>query len=243
MYADSYQIKISDDDNSVFIYSGTCNPSFYMPLGDTERGIKKVIEFCNQNNIKPVFSKIAKKYTELFRYMGFKVEEDRNSFDYIFRNTDLTLFKGKEYRKQRNNLSNLLRSCTPEYITDLKGHMDECRSFAASHYLSEEILKPTMRIMDIFEYADCKGGIVKCNDSIESFCIYEKVSPDTVISHVELTNNALRGVHAFMIKEMSGNIDEEFINKEDDMGIPGLRRFKVSYNPCSMIEKYKASML
>lgn len=243
MYSENYKYKIADDDNSVFIYSGTCNPSFYMPLGDTERGIEKVMDYCRQNNIKPVFSKITKKYTELFRCLGFKVEEDRNSFDYIFRNSCLAAYKGKQYRKQRNNLSSLLRSCTPEYSTDLKSHIDECRAFAMFHYGSDEILKPTMRIMDILEYTGCDGGIVTCDGSIESFCIYEKISADTVISHVELTNNAIRGVHAFMIKEMSGKINEEYINKEDDIGIPGLRRFKMSYNPCSMIEKYTASIV
>lgn len=240
MYSDNYNYRISDDDNSVIIYSETDNPSFYMPLGDTEKGIKKVMEYCRQNNIEPVFSKITRRYTELFKYLGFKVEEDRNSFDYIFRNNELANYKGKQYRKQRNNLSSLLRSCTPEYSTDIKSRINECRAFAASHYTSEEILKPTMKIMDIFDFVGCHGGIVTCDGIIESFCIYEKVSPDTVISHVELTDNAIRGVHAFMIKEMSGNIKEEYINKEDDIGIPGLRRFKMSYNPCSMIEKYTA---
>lgn len=240
MYSDSYKLNISDDDNSLIIYSGAPAPSFYMPLGDTERGIKKVVEYCRQNNIKPVFSKITKSYTELFSSLGFKIKEDRNSFDYIFRNSDLVAYKGKQYRKQRNNLSSLLRECTPEYSTDLSGYLGECRKFAISHYSNDEIIKPTMKIMDILDLSNCKGGIVTCDGSIEAFCIYEKVSPDTVISHVELTNNEIRGVHAFMIKEMSGRIEEEYINKEDDLGAPGLRRFKLSYNPSSMIEKYTA---
>jgi hypothetical protein len=66
------------------------------------------------------------------------------------------------------------------------------------------------------------------------------VSDNTVISHIELTNNEHRGTHAFLIKEMSGRINEEYVNKEDDMGLSGLRRFKETYNPCTMIKKYIA---
>ena len=55
-----------------------------------------------------------------------------------------------------------------------------------------------------------------------------------------LTDNSHRGIHAYMISEMSKRISEEYINKEDDVGLSGLRRFKETYNPCSMLKKYIA---
>ena len=60
------------------------------------------------------------------------------------------------------------------------------------------------------------------------------------MSHVELNDNSHRGIHAYMISEMSKSIDEKYINKEDDMGLVGLRRFKESYHPSCMLKKYKA---
>ena len=77
---------------------------------------------------------------------------------------------------------------------------------------------------------------------MQGFCIYENVSPDTILSHIELTNNEYRGAHAYMINEMSKRLDVEYINKEDDVGLQGLRRFKESFNPCSMFKKHTACL-
>jgi hypothetical protein len=241
MYKETYNHKIYSDDRSILILSGSNTPCFYTPLGDTEYGIKKVQEYCLQEGIKPVFTKVTEEGCEVFNSMGYKVAEDRDSFDYIYLNCSLENYKGKEYRNQRNNTYNFLKTSSPQYIDDIYNHLDECRSFTIEHYKNTDILKPTLTMLDNLEHFQCGGGIVRNNGKIEAFCIYEKVSEDTVVSHVELTNNVYRGAHAYMIKEMSSRIEEKYINKEDDMGLPGLRRFKTTYNPSHLIKKYSAS--
>ena len=85
-----------------------------------------------------------------------------------------------------------------------------------------------------------KGGVVLNNGEISAFCLYEKISEDMVVSHVELTDNSHRGIHAYLINELAKKTGEKYINKEDDMGLPGLRRFKESFNPDHMLKKYRA---
>lgn len=240
MYKETYNHKICIDDKSIVIMSGKEKPCFYMPLGDTEHGIKKVQEYCLKEGIEPVFTKIVEDNMEIFRSLDYELEEDRDSFDYIYLNTKLENYKGKEFRNQRNNTYNFLKTSNPEYIDNIYDHIDECRDFTFLHFKDSEILKPTLAMLDNLEHFDCEGGIVRNDGNIEAFCIYEKVSDDTVVSHVELTNNSIRGAHAYMIKEMSSRIEEPYINKEDDMGLPGLRRFKSTYNPSHLIKKYKA---
>lgn len=241
MYGDSYNIKIYHDDRALIIYSGGVKPSFYMPLGDIMYGIGLVTEYCSMNNIKPIFSKITAKYTGLFEERNYRTEEDRNSFDYIFKNSDLANYRGKRYRNQRNNLANFLKVCSPVYSNDIENHIDECMDFMLSHFDGRtEIINPTTKILGNLKNLGCSGGLLYCGSKLKAFCIYEKVSPDSVVSHVELSDNNYRGTHASLIREMSQRIPEDYINKEDDMGLPGLRRFKMSYNPCDMIKKYIA---
>lgn len=243
MFADAYKIKIYHDDNSIIIRSGSCHPIFYMPLGDTSSGIRTALNYCRTKKIKPVFAKIPEEYIHFFSDYNLKIAEDRNSFDYIFRKSDLVEYEGSKYRNQRNNMSNYLKTNTPYYSSDIKPHIDECRDFTLKFYgKKKDVLNPTNRILDRFDEFGLMGGIVWDNDTIQAFCVYEKVSDNFVLSHVELTNNSHRGVHAYMINEMSKMIDTEFINKEDDMGLAGLRRFKESYNPCNLLKKYTASM-
>lgn len=238
MYSSSYKLTIWDDDKTVVIRSGHRKPVFYMPLGDLEHGVKIILEYCSKKNIKPVFSKIPESHVDLFREFKFDLYEDRNSFDYIYRTSDLVKLEGKEYRKQRNNLFSYLRTYTPLFTTDIGDHIEECRKFTLDNFNRADIVNPTLRILEAFNNFDFQGGIVWNGSEMQAFCIYEKVDDSTSLAHVELTNNEHRGVHAYMITEISKVIDQEYINKEDDVGLAGLRRFKETFNPCHMLKKY-----
>lgn len=242
MFCEIYKLKIAESDNSIIIRSGNNKPVFYMPLGDTERGIAAILEYCKAKKIKPVIAKIPYTHLEYFNPAMFKIKEDRNSFDYIFRNRDLAGYEGKEFRKQRNNLSSFIKVYTPYYTEDIYNHVDECKAFTLSHFSKVDIYNPTLRLLGSMEKFDCRGGIVWNGDTMLGFCIYQKLTDDTVLSHVELCDTSHRGIHVYMINEMSKRIPEEYVNKEDDVGLAGLRRFKESYNPWDMLKKYSATM-
>lgn len=240
MYQNSYNLKISETDGAIIICSYMSEPIFYMPLGDTEQGIKSVLEYCKENNINPLFAKITGDYLDIFNAFNFKIEEDRDSFDYVFKNSDFMEYKGKEFRKQRNNLFSYLKEFTPEFDTNMKAYIEKCKEFTLNYHNSSSKLGPTFKMLDNIDLFGLKGGVVLDNDEISAFCLYEKLSDDMIVSHVELTDNSHRGVHAYLINELAKNINEKYINKEDDMGIQGLRRFKETYNPDHMLKKYKA---
>lgn len=235
-----YEIMIHEDDRAVILCSNPEKSAFYMPLGDTEHGINKICRHYQKINKKPIFRKIPESHIDLFKDFKFKIKEDRNSYDYIYRNSDFIQYSGKDFSKQRNNLSNYMKMHNPLYSDNIEKYIGECRKFLIKHFTQEEIVIPTLRILDNFEFFNYQGGVVINEDRMQAFCIYENASDDTVVSHVELTDNSHRGIHTYMINQMSRFMDREFINKEDDVGQPGLRRFKESYNPCCMIKKYMA---
>ncbi len=240
MYQDSYRLKISENDGTIIIRSDIDDTNFFMPLGDTEQGIKLVLKYCKENNIKPIFTKIPEDFLSIFHDFNFHIEEDRDSFDYVFKNTDFIEYKGKKFRNQRNNLFSYLKAYEPKFDPDIKAYIDKCKEFTQIYHNSPNKLEPTFKMLDNIELLNLKGGVVINAGEISAFCLYEELSDDMLLSHVELTDNCHRGVHAYLINELAKNIGEKNINKEDDMGIPGLRRFKESYNPHYMLKKYKA---
>mgnify|MGYP002682046972 FL=1 len=243
MYNNLYKLKIAESNGAVIIRSDMAPACFYMPLGDTGQGIEAVLKYCGKMGTTPVFSKIPQEYTGAFKDFGFILEEDRDSFDYIFRKSDFIGYEGKKFRNQRNNYSSYLRALLPEFDERIELYIDKCKAFTLKYHNTEDKLEPTYKMLDSIAQFNLKGGVVLENDEVAAFCLYEKVSGDTVQSHVELTNNTHRGVHAYLISELAKRMDEEYINKEDDMGLPGLRRFKEKYNPCTMLKKYKAIMV
>jgi hypothetical protein len=242
MYNELYKLKMAERDGAVIIRSDMDTACFYIPLGNIRQGIEAVLEYCGISGISPVFSKIPKDYTGVFRDYGFIVEEDRDSFDYIFRNSDFIKYEGKKFRNQRNNMSSYIRTFLPEFDERVEMYVDECKAFTLRYHNTEEKLEPTYKMLDCIADFNLKGGVVLENNEVAAFCLYEKVSDYMVQSHVELTNNNHRGVHAYLINELAKRMDAVYINKEDDMGLPGLRRFKEKYNPCDMLKKYKAIM-
>ena len=240
MYSELYGLKMYHDDKTIIIRSTAGRPSFYMPLGDTEYGIKLVLQYCRKHRLKPNFTKIPGSQVEIFRAMNYKIKEDRNAFDYIYSNPDLAAYAGPDFRKQRNNVSNYLRTNTPFYSSSIADNIEKCKEFTLRHYAETDVVQPTLKILDCIDEFNLKGGIVWNGSDMQAFHIYEKITDKMVLSHVELTDNSYRGVHAYMINEMSKNMEVEFINKEDDMGMAGLRRFKQNYNPCTLLVKYSA---
>lgn len=242
MYSELYKLKMYHDDKTIVICSSDGMPSFYMPLGETEYGIKLILEYCRKHQLKPHFTKIPGSHVEIFKAMNYKIEEDRNAFDYIYLSSDLAAYEGSNFRKQRNNVSNYLKTNTPVYTSDIAHNIEKCRDFTLKHYAGTDVVQPTLKLLDCIDEFNLKGGIVWNGSDMQAYCIYEKITDNVALSHVELTDNSHRGVHAYMINEMSKNMGAEFINKEDDMGLAGLRRFKENYNPCTLLAKYSAYM-
>lgn len=240
MYKELYRLKIAEEEETLIIRSDMDDVYFYMPLGDIGQGISSVLEYCRQNGMKPAFSKIPQACTEVFLKHEFRIEEDRDSYDYIFKNSDFIEYRGKDFRNQRNNLYSYLKSFTPKFDERVGLYIDKCKTFTLKYHNTPDKLEPTYKMLDKINEFNLKGGVVLDGDEVAAFCLYEKVSDDMVQSHVELTNNSHRGVHAYLVNELAKRMEEDYINKEDDMGLPGLRRFKEKYNPCIMLKKYKA---
>jgi len=84
------------------------------------------------------------------------------------------------------------------------------------------------------------GLAIKINGNIEAISVFEPMNPDTVVVHYEKGSPYFDGIYKAINKETACLIQDKFkfINREQDMGIPGLRKAKMSYRPNHMIKVF-----
>ena len=89
-----------------------------------------------------------------------------------------------------------------------------------------------------------KGGIIRIDDKIAAFSLGEQINSNSVVIHIEKANTFYDGIYQAINQQFLYNDwnDMEFVNREEDLGIAGLRHAKMTYNPIRFVEKFEATM-
>lgn len=84
------------------------------------------------------------------------------------------------------------------------------------------------------------GGAILVNDRVQAFSLGEPLNRRTVVIHIEKATPELPGAFQVITREFLRQewSDWELVNREQDVGEPGLRRAKESYHPVAMVEKF-----
>ncbi len=182
---------------------------------------------------------------------SISVEPVRNQYDYIYRRTDLATLHGRHLDAKRNHIHRFrgeypdfeYRPLTPEYF-------DECRQLTEIWQVEKkqnvndngndnkiEIIDAEHRVMEtIFSNWDALGmigGSIFVDSRMVAFTYGSAVTTDTFDVCVEKADRHMEGAFAIINQQFVEHLPEQYIylNREEDMGIPGLRRAKMSYHP------------
>ena len=181
----------------------------------------------------------------LHKYSGtakLRFQEDRDNFDYLYKTSDFANYPGAKFADKRNRLKKFLRNNPAAEVILYKPELKEMflnfakQMFAAMKVgvISEEALRLGLD-QNLYQ-----GFMVKIGRVEAGLLIYSELNSQTVVSHFELSNENYDGIAQFMNnylgKILSGKY--KFINREQDMGLPGLRRSKLSYNPYRLVKKH-----
>lgn len=192
--------------------------------------------------------------SELAGASGFEVEPVRDHFDYVYNTRDLIELAGKGYRAKRNHLNYLLRTLKPAYAAMNESHIAECLVLAENWCETrtcEEDLSlegegdATREALNHFRDLNLDGAVITVNGRVEAFTLGELLNPTTAVVHIEKANTEIRGLYALINQQFCEQRwkDVAFVNREQDLGEPGLRRAKLSYNPDHMVEKYRVKLV
>lgn len=217
---------------------------FLQPVGENK--LQETVEVCL--SFAPRLSRIPESFAA--RYCsGLKGELDRNNFDYIYLAEDLIYLRGKKYDGKRNRIRKFERSRNYQYLRLSQDHLDGCRQlfekWLEAKSSSDRAFLSVWRHVILealvhFKVLGLTGGVIEIDGRIAAFSIGEKLTSDTVVIHIEIVDFDYEGLPQLINREFIRNewADYRFVNREQDMGIPGLRRAKTSYYPHHMVKKY-----
>lgn len=217
-----------------------------------------VIEYFEKVNKKIYLRGITKEVKEILEkdYPNkFDYIEERDLFDYVYDAESLRTLAGRKNVKKRNHINSFLKEYEGRYEYKLleKEHFDECLELIKewtsnkedNDNLDEGIDDELLGIKKLFANYDLvkdtlKIGGIFIDNKLEAFTMGELLNPNMALVHIEKANPNIRGLYPyinqhFLINEFN---DVDFVNREEDLGIPGLRKAKLSYHPCRFVEKY-----
>jgi uncharacterized protein len=182
---------------------------------------------------------------------SFSVAEDRAVSNYVYKASDLAQLPGRKYSKKRNLLAQasglyewsakiLTPERAPACFAILRSIAEEERPVIEG-MLARELAALECTLNHFHEFEQ-QGLIIYVNDRPVAFSIYEPISPTTVAIHFERALRSYKGLYQVINLESAKAIEArgfDFINREEDLGDPGLRDAKLSYHPAEIVPAYE----
>lgn len=179
----------------------------------------------------------------------FTYGENRNAYDYLYEIETLAELKGKKYQAKRNHINRFVEAW-PDWHTEVITHdnLDVCRELADKWCASHEDAGDKRALDKAFAHFDelCFEGIILYAepDKPVGFSMGNRISRDTFDVNFEKAFADVQGSYPLVNREFARYIRDRhpeirYLNREDDMGVEGLRKAKESYHPI-FLEKYIA---
>ncbi len=246
-----YNLSLAKLGDFIILRSGKDNQKrYFMPLG--EGSIKTVIAQILKE-INAIFIRIPERVAGLFSTSNdFKVEPDRDNFDYLFKTEELIALKGRKYDGKRNLINKFKSMYKYEYQKLDHSNIKECLDFeerwcTVKNCDSIEGLnnerQAIQEMMDNCSDFGLIAGAIKVDGKTCALAISEKLNKNTLVFHILKADPGMPGLYQTITNEFLKHEagDFEYVNFEQDLGVSGLRKAKLSYNPVELIKKFTLS--
>jgi uncharacterized protein len=179
----------------------------------------------------------------------FTLSADEGEFDYIYETAKLTDFSGKKLRKKRNLIKQFYNNYPDCRITALSAEThDHCLELTAEINHAMPDLAAEMQALERFfaAFSELNGsGIaIYIADKFVGFSVVSQLNEETCCEHFEKVDHEHKGAAQVLVNETAKQLNEKikYLNREQDMGIAGLRRAKRSYDPALIQKRYQLSL-
>ncbi len=179
----------------------------------------------------------------------YEIEYDRDIADYIYECEKLTTLSGKKLHAKRNHINKFKATYENwSYETLTEENVEECfqmalrwRELNECEHDDDKVneMCVTLNALRLFKELELRGGILRVDGSIVAFTMGEPICGDTFVVHIEKAFADIQGAYPMINQQFVANECQDFkyINREEDMGVEGLRKAKMSYRPAFLVEK------
>lgn len=219
------------------------------PLGKQPlTSVVRLLRTASTMSYQVSFCGIVPEQVQQLGREGIKVEPDRDDWDYVYLTSDLADLPGDKYHAKRNFISRCLSRYKCKYVNIGPSEVKNCLelqtewcslrncSMVSGLEAENTAIKTAF---DHFEYLGIFGGAVYIDNKLEAFTLAEPLNDETAVVHFEKANTEIEGlyqvINQWFCQEALRSF--RFVNREQDLGMPGLRKAKQSYHPHHMVEK------
>ncbi|WP_264173338.1 DUF2156 domain-containing protein [Clostridium estertheticum] len=230
---------------------------FMQPLGYNKENLKELIDvlmdYKKENNMEFVFKDLDESFMEEIKDIygdvrGVCIKEDRDNFDYLYEAEKLTKLSGKKLHGKKNHYNSFIKNYNYEVkdieetqvIKDVVMAAEKWYEANNNDRMLNFELQGIKDILENIEIVNTKGIAVYVDEKIVAFSLGEKLNDDLAVIHIEKADTSYSGVYSFINKAFVDRSfsDVKIINREQDLGIEGLRKSKLSYHPFKLEKKY-----
>ncbi|MBI4087023.1 DUF2156 domain-containing protein [Candidatus Kaiserbacteria bacterium] len=240
---------------------GTGGPFFsFLGTNEVEQTTRTLIEYAKENNMSPVLRLIPEETAKLMQAPLFVVEEDRDNFDYIYSVAELAVLCGQKFNVRRHMAQRFSRehpearfelvdpsdAIIEEYAMSIMHEWEADKQFKDhNRYELENEKLAIKRVFDAVTSLKLVVSGIFVNDVMSAFSIDEIVPDRYCMGHFWKADMKYKGIYDFHAQQIALYLQANqmtYWNWEQDLGVKGLRKTKLSYRPSHFLKKYKISM-
>ncbi len=224
--------------------------TYSLPFGDIKQGMQKIIEHT-RNPYPDIWAQEGARFRAFKDLYGryYDIIESRNEFDYIYNSSDLINLSGKKYHSKRNHISAFSKQFDWHYEEITENNLNSVKECAKLWYdehsdRMDDELKTEMHgvslMLDNMEKLNIKGGAITINGKVIAFTLGSAINDIIYNIHIEKAISGFEAAYTVINREFATRNAQnyKYINREDDLGIAGLRKSKLSYKPEIILPKY-----
>ena len=242
-------------------FNRRCVYAFPVGAGDIKPVLDAVIHDARTRGIPCCLASLTEADRQTLEeiYPGaFRFYTDRDNYDYVYAIDDLADLKGRKFQKKRNHVNRFeaehpdcrlvpLDETTRTAAFQLMGRWYAARAESdpdGDYHLEQLALE---RAFAFYSQLELEGLVLMENGEALAFTMGSRLTPDTFDIHFEKAREDVDGAYAAINRGFARYLRQKYpevkwLNREEDMGIEGLRKAKLSYNPHHLVEKYWARL-
>lgn len=248
--------------NHFVLYSRfDCHCFYPFPIGNGDKKpvLDAILSDAKERDVCPCLTGLTEENRQLMESLypnQFYFHADRSNFDYVYDINDLADLKGRKLHRKRNHLKHFKKHHPDYTITPITlENMNRVRAFVSEwyrlkleenpdgdyHHEQAALEKAFTHYTDL----EMEGLLLEEHGEILGFTMASPMSADTFDVHYEKARGDIDGAYTTINSEFANYIRSKYphikyLDREEDMGIPGLRKAKMSYFPHHLVKKYKA---
>lgn len=252
-----YHLRAARMGDRLLMLSNPKDPSFLFPAGrgPLEPAMEQMASDARAASVPLRFHTVLapdKEWLETAYPGQFAFEAYRDGEDYVYETQRLATLTGKKLSAKRNHINRFVENHPDwRYEPLSRENLDEARRMNLEWCENARLRQQSdlggeycalEQALHHYEGLKLQGGLIRVEGKMVAFSIGDPLNADTYLVHFEKAYAEMQGAYPIMNREfvLHNCMDYAYVNREDDTGVEGLRKAKLSYDPHHLVEKYTA---